>query len=113
MTTPQQQPDADAAGNSQGLWSKRWMWIAWPAFLVAAVLEMVVFALVDPGDLHWFGQPVTLSREAVYTLAFFVFWGVTMASSALTTLLSMSSFEVNRYPVSGDQLPKSGARNGS
>ncbi|WP_291014129.1 hypothetical protein [Hydrogenophaga sp.] len=89
------------------------MWIAWPAFLVAAVLEMVVFAVVDPGDLHWFGQPVTLSREAVYTLAFFVFWGMTMASSALTTLLSMSPFEVNSRPVPADQLPKDGARKGS
>ena len=85
---------ADAGGNKR--WAQRWMWIAWPAFLVAAVLEMVVFALVDPSSLHWFGQPVTLSREAVYTLSFFVFWGMTMASSALTTLLAMSPFEVNR-----------------
>ena len=113
MTGSQQQPGTDASAVGSSLWTRRWMWIAWPAFLVAAVLEMVVFALVDPGDLHWFGQPVTLSREAVYTLAFFVFWGVTMASSALTTLLSMSPFEVNRYPVSGDQRPNGGARSGS
>jgi hypothetical protein len=46
-----------------------------------------------------------LSREAVYTLAFFVFWGVTMASSALTTLLSMSPFEVNRCPVPERERP--------
>lgn len=77
------------------MWGKRLMVIAWPAFLVAAVLEMVVFALVDPGDLHWSGSPLSLSREAVYTLAFFVFWGLTMASSALTTLLSLSASEVN------------------
>lgn len=78
------------------MWGKRLMVIAWPAFLVAAVLEMVVFALVDPGDLHWFGAPLALSREAVYTLAFFVFWGLTMASSALTTLLALPSAELNR-----------------
>jgi hypothetical protein len=87
------------------MWGQRLMWIAWPAFLVAAVLEMIVFAMVDPGDLHWFGQPMGLSREAVYTLAFFVFWGVTMASSALTTLLSMSPFEVNRCPVPERERP--------
>ncbi len=81
------------------------MWIAWPAFLVAAVLEMIVFALVDPGDLHWFGSPLGLSRQAVYTLAFFVFWGVTMASSALTILLSMSSTEVNRGSAPARQTP--------
>ena len=78
------------------MWGQRVMRIAWPAFLVAAVLEMVVFALVDPGDLHWSGAPLALSREAVYTLAFFVFWGLTMASSALTTLLALPPAELNR-----------------
>ena len=92
--------------------AQRWMWIAWPAFLVAAVLEMIVFAMVDPGDLHWFGSPVELSRQAIYTLAFFVFWGITMASSALTTLLSMSPFEVNRCPVPEAERPQDCARNG-
>lgn len=92
--------------------AQRWMWIAWPAFLVAAVLEMIVFAMVDPGDLHWFGNPLGLSRQAIYTLAFFVFWGVTMASSALTTLLSMSPFEVNRCPVPEADRPLDCARNG-
>lgn len=90
--------------------AQRWMWIAWPAFLVAAVLEMLVFAMVDPGDLSWFGQPLDWSRQAVYTVAFFVFWGVTMASSALTTLLSMSPFEVNRCPVPVDERPADCAR---
>lgn len=95
------------------MWGQRWMWIAWPAFLVAAILEMIVFAMVDPGDLHWFGNPLGLSRQAIYTLAFFVFWGVTMASSALTTLLSMSPFEVNRCPVSDEDRPRDCTRNGS
>lgn len=78
------------------MWTRRLMWIAWPAFLVAGVLEMLVFALVDPEDLHWFGAPLGWSRQAVYTLAFFVFWGIAMASSALTALLSRSADEVNR-----------------
>jgi hypothetical protein len=90
--------------------AQRWMWIAWPAFLVAGVLEMLVFAMVDPSDLHWFGRPLELPRQAIYTLAFFVFWGVTMASSALTTLLAMSPFEVNRCPVPMDERPTDCAR---
>jgi hypothetical protein len=94
------------------MWAQRLMWIAWPAFMVAAVLEMVVFALVDPGDLHWFGVPLPFSREAVYTLAFFVFWAATMVSSALTTLLAMSPFEVNRCPVPEQQRPEDCARGG-
>ena len=65
------------------MWAQRMMWIAWPAFLVAGVLEMLVFAMVDPADLHWFGQPLDMSRQAIYTLGFFAFWLMTMASSAL------------------------------
>ncbi len=90
--------------------AQRWMWIAWPAFLVAGVLEMVVFALVDPSELHWQGHPLELSRQAIYTLAFFFFWGMAMLSSALTTLLAMSPFEVNRCPVPAEQRPESCAR---
>lgn len=76
--------------------AQRMMWILWPAFLLAGVLEILVFALLDPKDLHWAGQPIELSRQGIYTLSFFVFWTVTAASSALTTLLSVSPSEVNR-----------------
>jgi hypothetical protein len=76
--------------------AQRWMWIAWPSFLVAGLLEMLVFAFVDPQDLLWFGQDLELSRQAIYTLAFFAFWALAMVSSALTALLGMSSAEVNR-----------------
>ena len=90
--------------------AKRMMWIAWPAFLVAGLLEMLVFGLVDPQDLQWFGHPLALSRQGVYTVAFFAFWALTMVSSGLTTLLSMSPFEVNRCPVPNDQRPSDCAR---
>lgn len=86
--------------------SQRLMWIIWPAFLVAGVLEVLVFAMVDPQDLQWFGQPVGLSRQGVYTVAFFVFWGVTMLASGLTTLLSISPFEVNRCPLPANARPE-------
>jgi hypothetical protein len=85
--------------------AQRMMWIAWPAFLVAGVLEMLVFAFVDPQDLQWFGQPMDLSRQGVYTLSFFVFWVMTCASSALTTLLSLSPFEMNRCPMATTERP--------
>lgn len=76
--------------------AQRWMWITWPAFLVAGLMEVLVFAFVDPQDLHWFGRDLDLSRQAIYTLSFFMFWGLAMLSSALTTLLGLSSAEVNR-----------------
>ena len=73
----------------------KWMAIVWPAFLTACVLEALVFALVDPQDLQWLGLPLELPRKGAYTLAFFVFWAVTAASSYLTSLLGMSAAEVN------------------
>lgn len=85
--------------------NQRLMWIAWPAFLVAGVLEVLVFAVVDPHDLTWFGQPVELSRQGVYTIAFFAFWACAIVSSGLTTLLAQSPFEVNRCTLPGVDRP--------
>lgn len=66
---------------------RRLMAVVWPAFLTAGVLEMLVFAFVDPSDLAFFGRPLELARAGVYTLAFFAFWIVTAVSGALTLLL--------------------------
>jgi hypothetical protein len=74
---------------------QRIMWILWPSFLMAGVLEILVFAMVDPQDLHWFGHAVQLSREGIYTIAFFTFWLVTTLSSAFTVLLAIPALEVN------------------
>lgn len=92
---------------------QRLMWIVWPAFLMAGVLEMLVFAVVDPQDLHWFGLPLEWSRQSIYTIAFFVFWAVTVVSSGLTTLLAMSPFEVNRCPMPVDERPDGCPKQGS
>ena len=70
------------------MWKHRLMWIAWPAFLAAAVLEVAVFALIDPQDMHWLGHPLGLTRQGIYTLSFFVFWAGTLLSSGLSVLLS-------------------------
>ncbi|MCJ0762899.1 hypothetical protein [Variovorax terrae] len=73
------------------MWRSWLMWTAWPAFLAACLLEAGVFALVDPQDLGGPGAALGLSRLGVYTLAFFVFWIVAMASGGLTLLLSRAS----------------------
>jgi hypothetical protein len=75
--------------------AQRLMWVAWPSFLMAGVIEMLVFALVDPQDLHWFGHQLEFSRQGVYTASFFVFWLVISVSSALTSLLAISPKDVN------------------
>jgi hypothetical protein len=67
---------------------QRALQIAWPAFVAAGVLELLVFAHVDPADVHTLaGAPVELSRQAVYTLSFFGFWAVIAAASAVTCWL--------------------------
>jgi hypothetical protein len=69
--------------------------VLWPAFMMAGVLEIGVFALVDPSELHWPGGAVVeLSRQAVYSLAFLVFWAVTAMASAITALL-MQDVDIN------------------
>jgi uncharacterized membrane protein YcfT len=84
---------------------QRLMWILWPAFLVAGVLEMGIFAMFDPHDMHWFGQPIEASRQTVYALSFFGLWAVTACASGLTCLLGMSPFEVNRCPLPANDRP--------
>lgn len=56
--------------------------VLWPAFLVAALLEMVVFSLVDPAQLQvgaWQPDAVT-----VYSLTFLVFWALVAAATFLS-----------------------------
>lgn len=91
---------------------QRLMWIIWPAFLMAGVLEILVFALVDPQDVQWFGSPLEWSRQAIYTVAFFVFWIIAIVSSSLTTLLAMSPFEVNRCPMPINDRPEGCPKDG-
>ena len=64
------------------------MGLAWPAFIAACLLELLVFAMVDPHDVNWNGQPLGMSRMGVYTAAFFVFWAVSGVGCALTALLA-------------------------
>jgi hypothetical protein len=68
--------------------ARNWMWVGWPSFLMAGVLEMLVFAVVDPSELHWRGGVLDWSRPAVYTLSFFLFWAVIAVSSALSVWLA-------------------------
>jgi hypothetical protein len=70
-----------------GLTAQRLMFVVWPAFLVAGAAELVFFSIFDPFELHFFGAPLDLSREWIYTMGFFGFWAMGIASSALTLFL--------------------------
>lgn len=73
------------------MWKRPLLWIllAWPSFLAACFLEMLVFAFVDPSDLHWFGSRESVSRQGVYTLSFFMFWLITALASTLSLFLAL------------------------
>jgi hypothetical protein len=60
------------------------MWVLWPAFLMGGAATAVVFSVVDPGELNFFGHPVEASRHAVYTVGFLVAWLFCALSSGLT-----------------------------
>ena len=83
----------------------RFLWIAWPAFLAACALELLVFAFVDPMELQWSGHDLGWSRQAVYTAGFFAFWLVSMGACALTTLLRLAPAEVNACPFDAGERP--------
>ena len=72
-----------------------WVLIVWPAFLAACLLEALVFAMVDPGELHWPGYFFQATRQGVYTMSFFAFWLITMACSSLVLWLAKPAPEIN------------------
>ena len=79
---------------------QRVLQIAWPAFVMAGCLEGMLFSVVDPHDLRWFGgPPIGWPALAIYTVTFIIFWTVIATSGALTALLSLSEDEVNRLDV--------------
>jgi hypothetical protein len=63
--------------------------VIWPSFFAAGVATMVFFAIVDPVELAAMTWPhASISREAGYTIGFFMFWACTFSSSFFTALLS-------------------------
>ena len=86
---PPQGPDLtmQATGAPRPL-RERVLMILWPSFLMAGVLEALVFVVVDPQALHWFSaEPLRWSVSAVYSVTFLVFWSVIATSGAITHLL--------------------------
>jgi hypothetical protein len=63
------------------------MQVLWPSFLMAVVAMGVFFSIVDPLELTIVARYLGDSRDAAYTIGFFVFWGLLAASSTITWLL--------------------------
>jgi hypothetical protein len=82
-----------------------WMRILWPSFLAAGAAETLFFTLFDPMDLFLFGEPLTLSHTAVYSVGFLMCWLFCAASSGLTLFLQRSADEVNLCSLSASDRP--------
>ncbi len=61
--------------------------ILWPSFLVAGMAEGLLFSLLHPQDLIFFGHHPKLSDEGIYTIGFFIIWAFCAVSSALTAYI--------------------------
>lgn len=74
----------------------RVLMILWPAFVMAAVLEALVFVVVDPASLNWFGvEPLSWTTSSVYSVTFLIFWSVISTSGAITQLLQTEGREAD------------------
>ncbi len=60
------------------------MWILWPSFLVAGMAEGLLFTVISPEDITFFGHHLEASDQAIYTVGFFILWGLCALSSALS-----------------------------
>ena len=75
--------------------------IVWPSFFAAGVATMVFFAFIDPLQLRDITFPdIEISRGLGYTIAFFMFWVATAASSLFTWILLRPSSRFN-HPLPG------------
>ncbi len=63
--------------------------ILWPAFLAAGVLEMCVFAFLDPVLLTETFKLSSDETEWIYAGSFFLFWSATSLSSSISCLLML------------------------
>ena len=64
-----------------------WGAALWPAFLGAALADAILFTLIDPETIMLFGMQSGVSRPAAYTVGFFLFWLIMVASSVTTLWL--------------------------
>ena len=71
--------------------------ILWPSFFAACVATMVFSAFVDPLLLRDITFPnLEISRSQGYSIAFFMFWIATAASSLFTWILLRPASRFNR-----------------
>ena len=76
----------------------KWINLLWLSFLTATLGETAFFAIIDPQQLYLFGEPVSWSPVAVYSVGFFMFWSLTALTAVLVSWLQKTGEEVNHEP---------------
>ena len=66
---------------------KTYLWILWPAFLIAIPATGVYFSIFDPVEMSLTSSADAVDRGIIYTVGFFIFWLIGIAASALTVFL--------------------------
>jgi hypothetical protein len=100
MQNPDRLENADAkvAGESSVL--RYAALLMWPSFLAACLLEVLIFSMVDPREIHWPSQMSEPSRQSVYSVSFFLFWLITISCSGLVLWLAKSERSLNEEAIS-------------
>ena len=74
--------------------------VLWPSFFSACIATMVFFAFIDPLQLRDITFPgIDISREAGYSIAFFMFWIATASACLFTWTLLRPSSRFNKPPT--------------
>lgn len=86
---------------SDFLTNKRWLVelgaVTWVSFLGAGVATMLFFATFDPQDLVSIATfPLQLSRVAVYSIGFVLFWVLLIANGLMAIWLSAHAPSTNK-----------------
>jgi hypothetical protein len=84
---------------------KRAIWILWPSFVVAGVMDALFFTIFDPIEFLA-GQWGDISRIGAYSVGFFVFWMFAAGSSTLTCFFQRGADEINRCPLPPPARPE-------
>jgi len=69
--------------------------ILWPAFLVAGVIEMLLFASIEPGEVRWFGFLLGWEPVTIHSIVFLLLWLLVSGASAMTVLLQQTAEELD------------------
>jgi hypothetical protein len=63
---------------------------------MAGALEAMVFVVVDPREMRWYGGPlIGWTPMAIYSITFLIFWATIATAGAMTLLLTLTAEEIN------------------